>query len=204
MFVVQRRSVQCCIVPAFSSAKVRHREDQQAWAWGTIRGRGGICLEEPSSRGCRVPAAACRPAVSWLTGRAAVRNPPIPLSSESKGQRTDTTPPVVARSMDEYNWSGFSCPYCNSSSIVRCGKGHLTCDGTTKLRDGNPSTVVSAVRQGLSAGGLKQLRIGGCPLKLTVPRQLQCRRRLRRALQSRLHFQCPATRLSSSDLDRKR
>jgi predicted RNA-binding Zn-ribbon protein involved in translation (DUF1610 family)/uncharacterized Zn finger protein (UPF0148 family) len=36
----------------------------------------------------------------------------------------------------EYNWSGFSCPYCGDTSFVRCSRGHLACQGTTELRNG--------------------------------------------------------------------
>jgi hypothetical protein len=48
------------------------------------------------------------------------------------------TAPVATYNIGEYNWSGFSCPYCSASSFVACpGQGgHLACDGTAELRNG--------------------------------------------------------------------
>jgi hypothetical protein len=74
--------------------------------------------------------------LSRLTGRKAVSSPPIPPSGVSEDRQADTPPPVAAHSIDEYNWSGFSCPYCSASRFVSCSGGHLACDGTAKLRDG--------------------------------------------------------------------
>jgi hypothetical protein len=37
---------------------------------------------------------------------------------------------------DEYNWAGFGCPFCGASSFVACAGGHLACDGTAELRNG--------------------------------------------------------------------
>jgi hypothetical protein len=51
---------------------------------------------------------------------------------------TDRPTPLLASATtsdaDEYNWSGFSCPYCNAVSFVSCGGGHLACDGTIQVR----------------------------------------------------------------------
>jgi hypothetical protein len=48
------------------------------------------------------------------------------------------TPPVAVSATtndaDEYNWSGFSCPYCEAPGFVSCRGGHLACDGTAQTR----------------------------------------------------------------------
>jgi hypothetical protein len=49
------------------------------------------------------------------------------------------TPIAVSTSTndaDEYNWSGFSCPYCDAPGFVSCAGGHLACDGTIQVRKG--------------------------------------------------------------------
>jgi hypothetical protein len=71
--------------------------------------------------------------LSRLTGRKAVSNP---APRVSKDREAPTAPPVAAHNIEEYNWSGFSCPYCSASGFVSCGGGHLACDGTATLRDG--------------------------------------------------------------------
>jgi uncharacterized Zn-finger protein len=43
---------------------------------------------------------------------------------------------VPMRDANEYNRSGFSCPYCGASSFVSCADGHLACDRTAELRNG--------------------------------------------------------------------
>jgi transposase-like protein len=48
----------------------------------------------------------------------------------------DPMAPATTHDATSYNWSGFSCPYCSSSSFVRCAGGHLACDGTAELRNG--------------------------------------------------------------------
>jgi len=55
----------------------------------------------------------------------------------SKDQMSDV--PTVQRATynaDEYNWSGFSCPYCAASNFVSRWGGHLVCDGSSELRNG--------------------------------------------------------------------
>jgi hypothetical protein len=71
----------------------------------------------------------------WLariTGRnAAVSAPLQKVAAPAK------TTPVATHNISEYNWAGFSCPYCLASSFVHCRSGgHLSCDGTAELRDG--------------------------------------------------------------------
>jgi EF hand len=60
----------------------------------------------------------------------------LTLQEIQEFMRGTRTPPVAAHSINEYNWSGFSCPYCSASNFVSCSGGHLACDGTAELRDG--------------------------------------------------------------------
>jgi hypothetical protein len=53
-----------------------------------------------------------------------------------KQEPANSTPTVTAHVASEYNWSGFSCPYCAASSFVSCSGGHLVCDGATEFRNG--------------------------------------------------------------------
>jgi hypothetical protein len=57
-------------------------------------------------------------------------------SAMLKDQATGTLAPAAMHNADEYNWSGFSCPYCSACGLVLGGCGHLACDGTTELRNG--------------------------------------------------------------------
>jgi hypothetical protein len=96
--------------------------------------------------------------LSRLTGRKAVSSPPIPPSGVSEDRQADTPPPVAAHSIDEYNWSGFSCPYCSASSFVSCSGGHLACDGTAKLRDGRRFRQCFCGQAGFITGTMKTVK----------------------------------------------
>lgn len=75
--------------------------------------------------------------LSRLTGRKAVATASVQASVAPQNRPADRTmSPVTQHSIDEYNWTGFSCPYCSASSFVSCSGGHLACDGTAKLRNG--------------------------------------------------------------------
>jgi hypothetical protein len=53
---------------------------------------------------------------------------------EGNDQSSGAKPGAALHDADEYNWSGFSCPYCDASSFVSCAGGHLACDGTIQIR----------------------------------------------------------------------
>jgi hypothetical protein len=77
----------------------------------------------------------------WLArivGRKAdvVASAPPPSAELPKGKAPRAPEQVVAYDAHEYNWNGFSCPYCGVSSFVSCVGGHLACDGTVESRDG--------------------------------------------------------------------
>src|ERR1700694_3782918 len=55
---------------------------------------------------------------------------------EGKNQSSGVKAAAASYAADEYNWSGFFCPYCNASSFVSCAGGHLACDGTIQIRKG--------------------------------------------------------------------
>jgi len=76
----------------------------------------------------------------WLAdlirGKAADLPASITPKVEGKHRSSGAKAAAALYAADEYNWSGFHCAYCNASSFVTCGGGHLTCDGTAELRSG--------------------------------------------------------------------
>jgi hypothetical protein len=59
----------------------------------------------------------------WLArivGRKAEVIPSMPSASAPKEPTAGMTAPVATYNIGEYNWSGFSCPYCSASSFVAC------------------------------------------------------------------------------------
>src|ERR1700730_8269008 len=63
---------------------------------------------EPAARSLPLAAPRAGGWLSRLTGRKAVSSPATPPSGEPEDRQADTTPPVAAHSIDEYNWTGFS------------------------------------------------------------------------------------------------
>jgi hypothetical protein len=55
----------------------------------------------------------------------------------------------------EYNWSGFSCPFCNAAGFVLCGGGHLACDGTIQVRKDGRFHQCFCGRAGFISGMIK-------------------------------------------------
>ena len=76
----------------------------------------------------------------WLArvlGRKPDVVPVVPRPDMSEDQVSDAPTTVRANyNADEYNWSGFSCPYCAASNFVSRWGGHLVCDGSSELRNG--------------------------------------------------------------------
>ena len=85
-----------------------------------------------------VPRLAARKIGTWLASIVG-RIPETPSSATSPPvSRVGTSGVAVetaTRDSNEYNWSGFSCPYCGATSFVACAGGHLACDGSVELRD---------------------------------------------------------------------
>lgn len=74
----------------------------------------------------------------WLArivGRKTDVVPSKQISEVPNGQRTTAAISATTNDADEYNWSGFFCPYCKASSFVSCRGGHLACDGTVQIRN---------------------------------------------------------------------
>jgi hypothetical protein len=73
----------------------------------------------------------------WLARIVGRKSEVASATPATAGQATGTTIPVAtSHNADEYNWSGFSCPYCGASSFVSGACGHLACNGTAELRNG--------------------------------------------------------------------
>lgn len=99
--------------------------------------------------------------VGWLArivGRKADVVPSTAPATAAKNQGTGTTTPVPMHNADEYNWSGFSCPYCGASSFVSCAGGHLACDGTAELRNGQRFHQCFCGHAGVITGRIKTLK----------------------------------------------
>jgi hypothetical protein len=73
----------------------------------------------------------------WLAsiiGRDRAVQPSRPSDPVSMTETSSVMVQTAARDPNEYNWNGFSCPYCAASSFVACAGGHLACDGRVELR----------------------------------------------------------------------
>jgi hypothetical protein len=123
---------------------------------------------EPSSSALQI-AAKATPALpgagpkigGWLVGiiRGKTANlpasatPPVEANDQSSGAKAGAS----SYDADEYNWSGFSCPYCNASSFVACAGGHLVCDGTPQAREGGRFHQCFCGQAGFITGAIKTL-----------------------------------------------
>jgi hypothetical protein len=59
-----------------------------------------------------------------------------PSSALEMSNAAPPAPLVDQHDAREYNWSGYSCPYCGAPSFLRCSDRHLVCDGGTETRNG--------------------------------------------------------------------
>jgi hypothetical protein len=74
----------------------------------------------------------------WLARVFGKIGAPATSSPRGIGERVPATPASKSLSYDagEYNWASFFCPYCKASNFIKCGAGHLVCDGTVETRNG--------------------------------------------------------------------
>jgi hypothetical protein len=96
-------------------------------------------------------------AAGWLArivGRK-VDVPSVPPPALSRDQTSNASVPRGTHNADEYNWSGFSCPYCGASSFVLCQGGHLACDGSAELRGGHKFHQCFCGNAGFITGTIK-------------------------------------------------
>jgi predicted RNA-binding Zn-ribbon protein involved in translation (DUF1610 family) len=118
-------------------------------------------MAEPNSSSGR-PARQAVPSKvgGWLAqiaGRKKGVIPPMPPAHLREEQTVSATTAVPMHDANEYNWSGFSCPYCGASSFVSCAGGHLACDGTAELRDGRRFHQCFCGHAGFISGIIKNL-----------------------------------------------
>ncbi|SRR5258708_780577 len=119
--------------------------------------------------------------VGRLVARFLGREPKIvtaaPRPDSSKEQASGA--PIIPRmtyNADEYNWSGFSCPYCSACSFVCCGGcSRFACDGSSELRNGQKFYQCFCGHAGFIQGTIKtveskRLSVGE---KLEVPNPLR-------------------------------
>jgi hypothetical protein len=87
--------------------------------------------------------------------------PGVPTTGASaiagKADSLDPKAAAVLHDAEEYNWSGFVCPYCNASSFVSCVGGHLACDGTIQVRNGGRFHQCFCGQAGFITGIIKTL-----------------------------------------------
>jgi hypothetical protein len=97
----------------------------------------------------------------WLAGilRGKATNLPASMTPamEEKNQSPGTKAAAASYDADEYNWSGFVCPYCNAASFVSCAGGHLACDGTAQMRKGGRFHQCFCGQGGMITGSIKTL-----------------------------------------------
>jgi hypothetical protein len=96
----------------------------------------------------------------WLAriaGRKTDVIPSVPPADLREDQMVSATTAVAMHDANEYNWSGFCCPYCGAASFVSCAGGHLACDGTAELRDGRRFHQCFCGHAGFIGGIIKNL-----------------------------------------------
>jgi uncharacterized Zn-finger protein len=124
---------------------------------------------EPPSSSQHTALKAVAPALSfaapkvggWLArivGRNTNVVPSMPAAAAPKDQAPGASIPTATHNADEYNWSGFSCPYCNASSFVSGACGHLACDGPAELRNGRRFHKCFCGHAGFISGTIKNFQ----------------------------------------------
>jgi hypothetical protein len=99
--------------------------------------------------------------VGWLVAIIRGKAPDLPASMtpavEEKDRASGAKAAAASYAADEYNWSGFVCPYCNATSFVSCAGGHLACDGTIQIRKGSRFHQCFCGRAAFISGTMKTL-----------------------------------------------
>lgn len=97
----------------------------------------------------------------WLTGLMTGKTASLPTSLTTPVEKHNQSPnaksSVASYDADEYNWSGFVCPYCNADRFVSCQGGHLACQGTVQNRTGGLFHQCFCGQAGFITGTIKTL-----------------------------------------------
>lgn len=113
----------------------------------------------PARRGGAPAVSLAAPRIGGWLARIAGRKSQVassnPPTAVPKDQASSATASARTHKADEYNWSGFSCPYCSASGLVRGGCGHLACDGTVQLRNGRHFYQCFCGHAGFLSGTIK-------------------------------------------------
>jgi hypothetical protein len=134
---------------AFSGGEARGNKPLSRCSRSSPRSREPCCEDggAEARHGCGLKAGAppeplAAPSVGgWLARIGGLKSevvPSNPPTAVPKDQATGVTVSVATHNADEYNWSGFCCPYCSASGFVSCSGGHLACDATIESRNGRP------------------------------------------------------------------
>jgi hypothetical protein len=97
----------------------------------------------------------------WLVGLIRSKAADLAAATTSevagKDRSSDIKAAAASYAADEYNWSGFVCPYCDSASFVSCRGGHLACQGTVENRNGGLFHQCFCGQAGFVTGTMKTL-----------------------------------------------
>jgi hypothetical protein len=110
--------------------------------------------------------------LGWLA-RIVGRKGDIVTAKPTNGAPNDRPAPVAVSTTtndaDEYNWSGFSCPYCDAPGFISCRGGHLACDGTAQIRKDGRFHQCFCGHAGFIVGTIKAFENERLSLKADTP-----------------------------------
>jgi hypothetical protein len=116
--------------------------------------------------------ATAAPRGGWLA-RIIGRKGDIVTAKPMNGAPNDRPTPVAVSTTtndaDEYNWSGFSCPYRDAPGFVSCRGGHLACDGTAQIRKDGRFHQCFCGHAGFIVGTIKTFENERLSLKADTP-----------------------------------
>jgi hypothetical protein len=75
-------------------------------------------------------------ATGWLTRITNLKGHRAAIERSAVARHPAPAHSLTTYDAKEYNWSSFLCPYCRAAGFVKCGGGHLACDGSVQVRNG--------------------------------------------------------------------
>jgi hypothetical protein len=118
--------------------------------------------QRPAIKAVEPPLPLASPRIGGWLARIVGRKSEVASSTKAavapNDQPTVTANAAATHDADEYNWSGFSCPYCSASSFVSGACGHLTCNGTNELRNGRYFHQCFCGHAGFISGTIKSFK----------------------------------------------
>jgi predicted RNA-binding Zn-ribbon protein involved in translation (DUF1610 family) len=115
-------------------------------------------MVDPESASMRL-----RGSLTRLLDRFVGSSSPPAMSSGGSSSPVESVSPGDQHDAGDYNWSGFSCPYCGDVSFVRCSGGHLVCQGPPRCATIVGSIAAFAAEQAISKAELRASMTGDSP-----------------------------------------